>query len=614
VIRPPGVLRRLVRRTAGPLRDELAISWRAWLIVVALAAVGLLAAVPVLSLRRAGVPSGTALALDPVAPIGAVATWTAEATGPAGTRAAALADLFAVLVAVAWAALAVAIVAVLARLVAQSYERAPEIGIRRAVGARHTDILLTQLAESSLATAAVLAIGIPLGAAALTLATSTWPGPVQGTALSGGMAAAIVAAVLAAGALLPLTHRSARRLVGGDPLPVTLGLPALQIAASVALLTGSAGLLRQSNAIGAGGGATVDAGAVWDVDLPGSDAEARAAAYASLLRRLAADSRHDVASLGSRGAHSGLGTVDADVTDCGFCVRGMIVMRWLHLSATHHAITPDTFTAAGIELVEGRVLELTDDWTAQRVAVVNRHLAARYFEPGGAVGRDIYIGSAWPKTPHRVVGIVDDERPAVLGGARQPRETVYLSALQHPPAAVELVVRTPMHAAGGRDDADTATLLRAQLGASARFARTGSERDRARSDAEPLAWFGRWFGVAGVAALVVAMFATFDTVGLWVQSVAGELAMRRAVGATRRRTALFVATRAGIAVIAGSIAGVLVFTTLLRGYLARSVPHLPAHQIGAAAVCTALLLVAALAGAAVATRRFLRTEPARWLH
>ena len=596
--------RRLIRRTGDPLRDELAISWRAMLVVAAPAVLGLAAAVPVLSLRRNDLATGTALSLPPIAPVGPVLPWTSEVMNPAATRAVALGDLFAVLVAVAWAVLAIAVVSMLGRLVAQAYERAPEIGIRRSVGARRSDILLTQLAEAFVVAMGVLAIALPAGYGALALAAATWPGSATGLQWAPLAGTAIVTGVLALGALLPLAHRSARRLAGGDPMPVTLGVPAVQMAAALALLTAAGVMLRHADGAGTDGSpVAAPAGVVWELAGAGADTAARAAAYESLLVRLAADSRYEVASLASRGTHSGLGTVDFDVTDCGYCVRGMIVMRWLNLYATHHAISPDTFTAAGISLVSGRNLALTDDWDAPRVAVVNRHLAARYFETGGAIGRDIYLGSAWPNLPHRVVGIVDDERPAVLGGAVQPRETVYVSALQHPPVAAELVVR----------GADADPLLRAELGASARFQETGTERDRAAADAAPLVWFGRWFGFAGAAAFIVAIIATFDTIGLWVRSVAGELAMRRATGATRRRIAMFVLVRAATAVLAGTAIGMLLFVTLIREYLVRSVPALSAGHAPVAAVCAVILLAAALVSAAVAARRFLATEPARWL-
>lgn len=604
--RSGGPVRRALRRVADPLRDELVESWPVALLLIGLSAIGLIAVVPPLSLRSAGSPTGSVLALDPIAGIGPVVTWTREAFGPAETQAAALAALFPVLEATAWATLGVAVIAMLGRLVAQSYERGPEIGIRRAVGAGRRHILAAQLAEAALVCAAAVALALPAAGMVLGAAVHQWPGPVEDAPLAAGLPMLIVAATLTIGALMPLAHRSARRLVGGDPMPVTLGVPAVQIGAALAVLIAGAALLRHAGGIG-GGRFAAGMGEVWELDASAADPEARAVAYASLVARLASDARHEVVSLTSRGAHSGLGTVDSDVTDCGFCVRSMIVMRWLNVQATHHTITPDTFAAAGIRLVDGRGLALADDWAAPRVAVVNRHLAARYFERGEAVGRDIYLGSAWPALPHRVVGIVDDARTPVLGGAAQPRETVYLSALQHPPEAAELLVR-----AAGSDSAVTTALVRASAGA-ARVEPAGSERSRRAADARPLAWFGWWFGMAGLGALVMALFATFDTVGLWVRSVAGELALRRAAGATHRRIALYVAVRAVAAVVAGSVAGSLVFVTLVRGYLVRSVTTIPSWDAPVTLACAGLLLAAGLAGAAAALGRLLRSQPAEWL-
>lgn len=595
--------RRAARRIVNPLRDEFAMSWPVALLVAGIAAVALAATVPVLSLRSAAAANGTALGLDPIPAIGPVIGWTADVAGPTVTRAAALGQLFEVLTAVAWAVLAVAVVAMFGRLVAQSYERGPEIGIRRAVGASRGHVLGAQLAEAGLVLLIILLIALPAAYVALARSAAGWPGPVAGARYAPLGPVAIVAGALAIGALLPLAHRSARRLVGGDPMPVTLGVPAAQMAASLALLIAGAAMLRHAGGITADGGPTAEHGFVWEAESTDADAAARADAYHSLLTRLAADSRYEVASLTSRGAHTGLGTVDFDVTDCGNCVRGMIVMRWLTLYATHHAITPDTFTATGIDVVSGRGIGLEDAWGAPRVAVVNRHVAARYFERGEAVGRDIYIGTAWPRVPHRVVGIVDDDRPRVLGGALQPRETVYLSALQHPPAAPELLVR------GAGAERPPAT----ESGAAVRLTRIIPEAELARREARPLAWFGRWFGLAGLAALVIALGATFDTVRLWVRSVTGELAMRRAVGATHRRIALYVGGRAVLAVAGGALAGAAVFATLLADYLVRSVPALPRWDLAVVAACSGVLLAAAVAGAAAATREFVREPPAHWL-
>ena len=108
--RDGGPFRRAIRRVAGPLRDELAESWRVALRLLALAAIGLAVVAPLLSLRSDGSPTGSVLTLRPVAGIGPVVTWTREAFGPTATQAAALAELFPVLAATAWATLGIAVI------------------------------------------------------------------------------------------------------------------------------------------------------------------------------------------------------------------------------------------------------------------------------------------------------------------------------------------------------------------------------------------------------------------------------------------------------------------------------------------------------------------------
>jgi hypothetical protein len=61
---------------------------------------------------------------------------------------------------------------------------------------------------------------------------------------------------------------------------------------------------------------------------------------------------------------------------------------------------------------------------------VEPRLAARHFQRGEAIGRQLMVGlkrSEW----YTVVGIVDDPRRQV-SEPLQPEYTVYLSVLQHP--------------------------------------------------------------------------------------------------------------------------------------------------------------------------------------
>ena len=123
------------------------------------------------------------------------------------------------------------------------------------------------------------------------------------------------------------------------------------------------------------------------------------------------------------------------------------MVPWHQVLATHEMVSADTFRALGVKMVAGRSIGSEDRWDAPRVAVVNRALAARHFQRGEAIGRQLMVGlkrSEW----YTVVGIVDDPAPAGFGAALQPEYTVYLSVLQHPVPQVDVLVRDSVNPGG----------------------------------------------------------------------------------------------------------------------------------------------------------------------
>jgi FtsX-like permease family protein len=192
-----------------------------------------------------------------------------------------------------------------------------------------------------------------------------------------------------------------------------------------------------------------------------------------------------------------------------------------------------------------------------------------------------------------------------LGGALQPRYTVYLSVLQHPPRSTELLVRAPHRRDVSRD---VRSALQAALGP--RIAVPTGERESSRLVAEtaPLVWFGRAFAMEGWAMLGMAVIGAFALMNLWVRSLLGELGMRRAVGARRRDLLGFVLVRAMGVGVAGVAAG-LWFGWPLWGELPRVVPGLDPWSASTVARFGCVLLGAALAGALLPAWRAARTTP-----
>ena len=314
-----------------------------------------------------------------------------------------------------------------------------------------------------------------------------------------------------------------------------------------------------------------------------------------------------VASLGSPGAITGLGPVDVTETHCGQCRWGNGWLEYHTFFAAHFLVSADSFRALGLPLLSGRGFTGADRWGGRRVVVVSRTLERLHFEPTGALGRTLRLGHD-PDGNYTVVGVVADRRPVGLGGSSVPLEAVYLSVLQHPAPAVELLVRT---ARPGGDGA-VSRALRAALGPHLASVTQLSEARLLDAAAAPLRWFGALFGAEGWAMLLVAVVGTFAVMWLWVASLLRELGVRRAIGARRRDLLRFVLARAAAVAVAGVAFGVWV-GLMVWDALSAAVAGLPAWDPRAVAGYGMLLVAATVLGALLPAWRAARAAPARLL-
>ena len=558
------------RRVATPARQALRTYWGTAVLLAAACAAALAVLLPAASLvaRGAGVPSR--LAVPHAGGTELELAWGALVRSPDSIRAAAVASLSHLLLGVAAGVVAVSWLTTLSLSTARAATRAPEVVIRRAVGATRLNLLLSALLEGGVIAVAALVVGGATGLAAARIALGAWPGTV-------GPAAAAPAAVtvgftlagIVLGALLPLAYaRRGARLVTAEEAPLALVVPVVQLGVSLAVLVAGSMLGRGAAAAGA---APAGSGSVFEITTRASSPAARAAAYAAMLRDLGGDPSVEVASLTSAGETAGLGPVAVVVTDCGACQWGNLPFPFHTLFAAHHLVSADSFRALGLRVVAGRAITGADGWGDRRVAVVSRSLADLHFEAAGAVGRSIRVGHG-AEGLYTVVGVVDDRPPLGLGGYGEPPDAVYLSVLQHPAPAVELLVRgaTP----GGADAAVDRALRRVpgtRLGVVSRI----SEARVLEAEAAPLRWFGAMFGGEGWAMLLIATIGTFAVMWLWVTSLLRELGVRRAVGARRRHILVFVLSRAGAVALAGIAFGSWV-GMMLWDALSAAVARLPA--------------------------------------
>jgi hypothetical protein len=563
--------------------------WGSAAVILALGGAGLATLAPIRSLGSRNAAAEPLLRLPPIPAAQAVVPASPESLEPSMLQARALGELYVLLLILGWAALVIAGISILTRFSAQAATRGPEVGVRRAAGASRRDLILSHVGEGGILFVGVLALGLPVSVLLLRAFVADWPGGVIGASLVPWAATVVLFATLLVGALTPLRFAVTRSIKDDADGQVLLGIPAFQLAMSLALLMGSGVLLQRGRGVEReAAGPSAGSAQVYRLTSHTTDPAARSSELGAMLDSLQSAPGIAAVSLASPGTAVGLGRVDHATTDCGQCVLGQIPMRYWLVTAGHHLVSEHTFTTQGIRVLEGRAFSPADGWDAPRVALVNRHLALTAFERAGAVGRDLYLADDWPKRPYRVIGIVEDVRSPALGGALQPLDTIYLSVLQHPARELELSARVS-------DSAHRISELPAFSSYRPTFA--GSSRNIFAEAAAPVAWFGRRFTLVGLVVLLAALAGTFGTMRMWVWSMAAELAARRAVGASRPRIIAWVLRHTIGTGTKGVLAGLFLYFAVLRVSLTNLVGDIPAWDPLLFGVLAGVLVSTAVLGA-----------------
>jgi len=506
----------------------------------------------------------------------------------------AAAGLFDWLMITGWATWAVGVVTILALWADRAARSRAEIVVHRAMGASRTALARGALRQGLWLALWAAVLGLPAGSVAAWTLGAPWSA--GGLDLARAVVPIVIGtgAVILLGAAFPLWGARSRRAVGLEPAPTPLGIVTLQLGAGLALVV-AGGLVTEH-------ARQVIAGDVSPPLAPGQEIVQVAAAGTEPLdlEHLVDQAREaNVAiSITLPGGHLGRGPVDRMITDCGQCLMGTIFVRWRPLRATFLTATADTFQARGIPIVAGRGFSDHDRTGAPMVAVVNRQLAHRYFERGQPLGRTVLLGGTMGGTPYQVVGVVDDPPATGLGATLQPREVIYLSALQHPATRAEV-----LGPAGHPLPPALAAMVTRRVAASVLLAEALAPGQRV----------GRWFRAEGALALLLALASTSALLILWVRSLREEIALRRAVGARQRDVRRLVLRRALRTGLLGVAIGIGLFGVGLWPELGRLVPGVPAWDTVQVARAAGLLLAATLVAALVPLRLLRRFTPANLL-
>jgi predicted permease len=268
-----------------------------------------------------------------------------------------------------------------------------------------------------------------------------------------------------------------------------------------------------------------------------------------------------------------------------------------------NAVDPWSFETLGVPLLRGRAFESHDHAKARPVAVVNRHMAERFWPGQDPVGRAVRL----PETTVTIVGVVGDVKQYAADD--QPQPQVYVPQEQLPNIFNTLAVRT---------EGDPMAQSVAVIGALRSVDRDQPVWKVRTLDSLVESSLGlhrflmQLMAAYSLLALLLAALGLYGVVAHAVASRRHEIGIRMALGARSRDVLSLVLSRglklAGVGVVAG-IVGALALGRVMKSIL---YDVSPADPLTLAVVALLLVLVAGLASYLPA-RRAARIDPMRAL-
>lgn len=229
--------------------------------------------------------------------------------------------------------------------------------------------------------------------------------------------------------------------------------------------------------------------------------------------------------------------------------------------AQQRTVDPGYFKAMGLTLLQGRLLEDTDTLTSQRVAVVDRVLADKYWKGQDPLGKRIVNGE--PEKPWTIVGVIAPIKFQSLE-EEVKKETIYYPFAQRPGTNMVIAVK-----AEGESLALAPSVREAVRSADPDQPifdiKTMQQRmdDVALSRRAPMILLSLFSGVA----LLLAVLGVYGVLAFAVAQRTSEFGVRIALGASARSIAELVLGQGARLVAIG-------VTTGLAAYLAFS------HMVG----------------------------------
>ena len=509
-------------------------------------------------------------------------------------------------------------------LLSRSSARSREMAVRTALGSGRARLIQQMLTESLMLALGGAGIGVMLAVSMIHWFRNANPVELPpGNVVALDWRVLLFAVLLGVGSAIAIGLIPAWRASGVDPNFVlnngersvgrdvsaqrtSRALVVMQMALSLMLCVG-AGLLAASlwNMASTRLGYRTDGVLTAKINLPKEhyeDTDARSRFAARLAEKISALSGVEAVAAASSFTPTGENALSVE-GDTGFTPGGIATQ----------SVSPGFFAAMEIPVFRGRVFDTEDRKETQQVAIVNEALANKYFPHSDPIGRAVKLSRADDASQPwlRIIGVVADIKTTTvfqeMGYIEQP--AVYRPLAQDPPASLSLMVLTKEIPSGLVDGIEQQL---ASLDRDLPLASVTTMKDQQSAVLSQPRFRTVLFGSFAALALVLAIVGLYGVLAQLVARRTREIAVRMALGASRRtvlvsviREALILAATGIVLGVAGSAFGVRVLAGLL--YQVR------AENAAMFAVAAGILMLTALLASLNPAWRAASVDPMRSL-
>jgi len=269
-----------------------------------------------------------------------------------------------------------------------------------------------------------------------------------------------------------------------------------------------------------------------------------------------------------------------------------------------HVVSPGYFAALRIPVLDGRDFAEADRGTTDRVAVVSRAFADRFWPGERAVGKRFWMGRIAPDAPLvEVAGVAEDVRQYAL--ADDPVPMVYRALAQVPRGSATLIARHDGRPTAAIDQLRAAAVA---LDSALPLDRHGTLEAAVYQSIREPRFRALALAAFGAIACAIACVGLYGALAWLVRARHRELGVRVALGAspdrlrwTVLRHGLFLAASGASIGIAGALAGSRLIASMLFGVTPTDLPTFVAAG--------ALLLIVGAVASWIPARRAARVDP-----